>query len=297
MQASGEINMSQAALESLENWLSTYQSSGFDKLKSKISKQDSIDKKSFFYLFGISNRWFEATTIQPEFCHFWQTNNKFGILNKWNWPSLARLYIIFLVANQKSKQDYITLLESLFNAADVQESILLIESLAFIPFSEAFVVKAQEAARSNIPPLFSAVAHHSDYAFKHFNDLAWNQLVLKAAFLELPVFNIHGLKARNNKQLVKMLRDFITERKIAARSVAWDLWLCIAWLVNDAESFQYLQDEFYAGDIKTQAAIALALTENSNQQASELGTQLLQTPSLSGLKKPVEWQSILNCHE
>lgn len=257
-----------------------------------MERVEIIEQKLFFYLFAICSRWFDAKNIDIKPSSYWQKKDAFGIFSTWQWTSLARLYILLLVAERNTKEDYIHLYKTLFNSADIKESIVLIQSLAFVPHAEAFIEKAREAARSNITTMFIAVAHNSNYAFKHFDEAGWNQLVLKAAFLNVPIVKIYGLKSRNNSQLVEMLCDYASERQVASRSVPWDLWCCVAWAADSEENYQYLKAQFDCGDIKTKAAIALALTENQNEYAVTLGQQLSQNDTLGELPNPLTWETI-----
>lgn len=279
-------------IESLEELLSTRQAEGFEKIKAKISDQTKIDKKLFFYLFGVCSRWFDVNPVDLRDSKFLKNEDTFGVLSKWQWTSLARLYLIVVVAKRNSKEGFIQLIESLFNIADVQESIVLIQSLAFVPYSDLFVEKAREAARSNMTTLFTAIAHESDYASLHFDDLGWNQLVLKAAFLNVSIIGINGLKSRNNKALVSMLRDYASERKAASREVPWDLWCCIAWVAQGKDNLDYLKEQHSLGNAKAKAAIVLALLENKDEQASALGYQLLQSNKLDQRTLPLTWEAL-----
>ncbi|WP_086933858.1 EboA domain-containing protein [Agarilytica rhodophyticola] len=286
--------MTQKAITELGNLLAAQQSIGFDKIQSKIEGAAHIDQKLFFYLFAICTRWFDNSNVNISDSLHWQEKDSFGVITKWQWPSLARLYLLLLVADQGTKQHYIELYETLFNSADVQESIVLIQSLAFVPYPEAFVEKAREAARSNITSLFSAIAHDTDYPNKYFDELGWNQLILKAAFLNVPIISIHGLKSRNNESLVTMLRDYAKERQAASRSVPWDLWCCVAWITLSNDGREDLKTQFVRSDIRTKAAIALGLAENKDEDTAILGRQLLQVDELQQLPSPITWEIIAN---
>ena len=125
-------------------------------------------------------------------------------------------------------------------------------------------------------PVFSAIAHNSDYAQRFFDETAWNQLVLKAAFLAEPIWSIIGLRARNNAQLATMLRHYANERQAASRSVPWDLWCCIGWLAASDDELDYLQQQAGFADSRTLATITLALSENPQRAAQLLAKSLAQ---------------------
>ena len=284
--------MIKTALDATEWLLANQQPVGFDKIKSKINQAETIDQKLFFYLFAICTRWFDAKPVKVQDSSFLLARDSFGALAKWQWPTLARLYLLLLIAEKKDKEDYINFYKALFSSADVQESITLIQSLRFIPHSEAFIDNAREAARSNINSLFKAIAHNNDYAYQHFDELGWNQLILKAAFSNISLLNIYGLKARNNKQLSIMLCDYANERQAASRNIPWDLWSCVAWNADHEEIFEYLKKQFTIGDFRTKATIALALTENNNEHAAALGNKLSHVKELYELSPALTWDKI-----
>ncbi len=284
--------MTQETIDSIQELLTKAQPNGFTKLCAKMSDEKQIDQKLFFYLFAITVRWFDKSPVDLSHSSFWQEKDQYGVISRWQWPNLARLYLLLLISERKPKEEYVDLFKSLFNSSDMQESITLIQSLAFLPHAEAFEGKAREAARSNITTLFCSGAHHSDYAFKHFDEPGWNHPILKAAFLDVPIHNIHGLKTRNNPFLVTMLRDYAKERQTASRYVPWGLWCCIAWLADSGESLEDLKSQFSAGDIKTKACIGLALSENKHEPAAALGAKLLQSDELCALSSPLTWDAI-----
>ncbi|HEX7028918.1 MAG TPA: EboA domain-containing protein, partial [Gammaproteobacteria bacterium] len=170
--------------------------------------------------------------------------------------------------SQSLPQDiYVDSINALYKTADVNEMVLLGQSLAFVPHAELFLDRARESARSNIVTVFSSIAHDSDYPRRHFDQTAWNQLVLKAAFLAVPIWSIAGLKERNNPELVVMLRHYVNERQAAKRSVPWDLWCCIGWLAQSGDELEYLRQQWQSAGMKTQGAITLALSENPSKAA------------------------------
>ena len=68
-------------------------------------------------------------------------------------------------------------------------------------------------------PVFEAVACHNPYPFDYFDEGAWNQMVVKCVFTGAPINSIVGLEQRRNPELLQMLRDLVSERHAAGRSV------------------------------------------------------------------------------
>jgi hypothetical protein len=265
----------------LSGQLQLKQPQGWARLEPALRELGSdFSNRRFFHLFALCPRWFEQ---QPNVVTAgrrteWEQFDPHGVLRDWQYPQLARLLVLLQVADGQKQENYVASINELYKTADVNELILLGQSLAFLPHSASFLERARESTRSNIAPVFSAIAHRSDYARRFFDQVAWNQLVLKAAFLAVPIWSIPGLKERNNPELATMLRHYAVERQAASRNVPWDLWCCIGWSAQSAEELEYLQQQFRSARLKTQAAIALALAENPHKAAQTVAGML----SLSG---------------
>lgn len=254
----------------LEGQLARSQPEGWAKLAQGLTElQDSFSSQRFFYLFAICPRWFDKSlnAIEPDEAGKWADHDPHGVLARWQYPQLARLLILLRISWCLSQDDYVENINALYKTADVNELVLLGQSLAFIPDAGLFIDRARESARSNIVTVFSSIAHDNDYPKRFFDQTAWNQLVLKAAFLAVPIWSIDGLKERDNPDLVVMLRHYVNERQAAKRSVPWDLWCCIAWLAQSEEELEYLRQQWQAARPKTRAAITLALSENPSKTA------------------------------
>ncbi len=119
---------------------------------------------------------------------------------------------------------YVATLDKIMAAADVGEAIAFYKSLPLLPHPEKFQLRAAEGIRTNMTSVFNAVAHHNPYPATYLDDLAWNQMVLKALFVGSPLHPIYGLERRNNPQLCQMLIDYACERLAANRTVSAELW-------------------------------------------------------------------------
>lgn len=259
------MNASKELISLLTQQLRDRQPQGWTRLEQSLRELDTnFSNRHFFQLFALCPRWFEQqpNITPPDHNPAWERNDPHGVLRGWQYPQLARLLVLLHVATGQPAERYIASVNELYKTADVNELILLGQSLAFLPGSERLLERARESARSNIVPVFSAIAHRSDYARRFFDQVAWNQLVLKAAFLAVPIWSIQGIKERNNSGLVTMLRHYVAERQAARRNVPWDLWSCIGWLAQPGADLKYLEQQWHAASIKTRAAITLALAEN-----------------------------------
>lgn len=115
-----------------------------------------------------------------------------------------------------------------FSHADEGETCAYYRALPLLPEPQRFVWRAAEGCRTNMRSVFMAVACDSPYPYQCFDQLAWNQMLLKAIFTETPLARVYGVNQRLNKDLAQMALDYIDERRSAGRSVPADAWLCVA---------------------------------------------------------------------
>ncbi|EAZ89542.1 EboA family metabolite traffic protein [Crocosphaera chwakensis] len=132
--------------------------------------------------------------------------------------------LLLLNFHKEDADDYLASVEKLFSAADVAEQIALYQSLPVLPYPEQFKARAIEGLRTNMVTVFNAIALHNPYPADYFEEAAWNQMVLKALFVESHLSQIQGLDSRVNAKLAKMLSDYAHERWSAGRSVNPQLW-------------------------------------------------------------------------
>ena len=71
--------------------------------------------------------------------------------------------------------------------------------------------------------MFAAIAAHNPYPAAHFPELHFNQLVLKAIFLGIPVEPIRELPRRVTPELRRMVSESASERRAAGRSIPPDV--------------------------------------------------------------------------
>jgi hypothetical protein len=110
-----------------------------------------------------------------------------------------------------------------FQQGDNGEREALLASLSMLPQPERFLETAIDACRSHVQSVFEAIACENPYPARHFPDLNFNQLVLKAFFTEVAVKRIVGLTDRLSPELTRMANDYASERRAAGRPVPPDL--------------------------------------------------------------------------
>ena len=107
--------------------------------------------------------------------------------------------------------------------AEVTELLAYLKAFAIFPAAKQLHDRAREGVRSAVKPVFEAIACHNPYPFDYFDKAAWNQMVVKAVFVGASIKSIVGIRERANPDLRQMLRDLISERHAAGRSVPADV--------------------------------------------------------------------------
>jgi len=145
-----------------------------------------------------------------------------------------------------------------FTYADEGESCAYYRALAVMPDPQRFVWRAAEGCRTNMRTVFMAVACDSAYPATCFDEVAWNQMLVKAIFTETPLTRIYGLDQRLSSTLAIMVLDYMDERRSAGRSVPVDAWLCLGDYF-DARVEQHVAWALASNPINQSAAALLAL--------------------------------------
>ncbi len=190
-----------------------------------------------------------------------------GEFSSWTLDQLVRLDILMQLDAAN--------IDSLFETAEMQEAVALTRSLPFLPNPSTYLLRATDAVRSNMGPVFDAIAFGNTYPKDYFSEAAWNQLVLKCIFNDKAIHQIIGLDERSNQDLANTLSDFAHERWAADRRVPSQVWRLVPRFMN----------ETLQADIEK-----LAQSENSRDVlAASLVKQEVQIPgSTQGLWHELE---------
>lgn len=146
-------------------------------------------------------------------------------LRDWTVEQAARAALLLAVPS--SPQTVKAVME-LFQTADLGEHVALVRALFLLPDAEALLHVAREGIRSNMGDVFHAVSQRNPYPAEHFDEIAWNQMIVKCLFVELPLRSVHGLDARANAELARMITGLARERWAAGRAISPEAWRCVA---------------------------------------------------------------------
>jgi hypothetical protein len=138
---------------------------------------------------------------------------------RWLLADLARAALLGCAMDAMSPQEHVALVTEVFRTGDNAERIALLRALPLLPGPERFTELAVEACRSHVLDVFAAIACDNPFAAQHFPELSFNQLVMKALFVELPLERVIGWRGRINAELRRVATDYEAERRAAGRPV------------------------------------------------------------------------------
>jgi hypothetical protein len=141
----------------------------------------------------------------------------------WGLDGLCRTALLLHAAATMAPGELEALVEESFLGGDTRERQAVLRTLVLLPDPGRFVPLAVEACRTSVQPVFEAIACENPYPARHFPESSFNQMVLKAVFIEVPVGRIFGLEARVTPELRRMAADYASERRAAGRSVPADV--------------------------------------------------------------------------
>jgi hypothetical protein len=115
-----------------------------------------------------------------------------------------------------------------YREGDTLEKLAVVRCLPLLPRQERFVDLSLDAGRTNDARLFRAVACDTPFPARHYPELEWNKLFMKAAFVRVPIERILGLAQRENAELARMALEYVEEQESASRSFPPGIWLAVA---------------------------------------------------------------------
>lgn len=142
----------------------------------------------------------------------------------WTAEDAGRL--VLLLARSEAVADgqaFVADARACYEQGDAREQRSWLRGVAWLHGPERFLALVIDACRTNILPLFEAVACENPYPARYFPERNFNQLVLKALFNNVALSRIAGLDDRANAELARMAGDYAAERRAAGRSVPADI--------------------------------------------------------------------------
>jgi hypothetical protein len=242
-----------------------------------LDSQNIKDNKALQKTFVLTPRFISKKEVEIILENPIVTKPKYGTLKTkasnikkqiWTLDRLVRVLLLTNVQN-KNEEDYCQTIETLFETAEINEAVALYTALPYLQYPEKWLYRATEAVRSNMGPVFDAIAFQNPYPAKYFSEAAWNQLVLKCIFNDKPIHLIEGLEERANQNLANILSDFAHERWAAHRTIPPQVWRLVSKFITPT-ILEDIAKLFDSENIQNQKAATLVCKETHNQEAKNL---------------------------
>jgi len=140
-----------------------------------------------------------------------------------NLQQIGRIYLLFKVLEAK-EEFFKSRVANIIEVADKSELETFLKFLVLLPNPENYKAQAVEALRTNISTVFDAIALNNPYPALYFNEQQWNQMYLKAAFMQQDLTAIEQVDKRANKELARIISDYAHERWAASREIDPHFW-------------------------------------------------------------------------
>ena len=186
----------------------------------------------------------------------------------WSVADAARVLVLVETAGAGG-QAFAERFSDLCRTADVGEAIAFYRGLPLYPDPDSIEDQAREGLRTNMRAVFEAVAHRNPFPREQFDTTRWNQMVLKALFVESHLHPIQGLDERANAELAQVLCDYAHERWAAGRPVSPELWRCVGPHASDDLVSDLTRALADGTDVERKAA-ALALSASPSEAAKSV---------------------------
>jgi hypothetical protein len=145
---------------------------------------------------------------------------------------MSRIYLLTKVL-EVNPEFYTQEVAKIIEVADTTELETFLRYLTILPQSESFKYSAVEALRTNISIIFDAITLNNPYPALFFNDQQWNQMYLKAAFMERDLGMIESVDERANADLTRIISDYAHERWAASRTIDPMFWRPVSKFLDD----------------------------------------------------------------
>jgi hypothetical protein len=148
-------------------------------------------------------------------------------LDRWTLEDAARTIFLLARAGAVAPDDFEADARACYDFGDAREQESWLRGVVLLPAPDRFLLTVIDACRTNILPLFEAVACENPYPGRYFPERNFNQMVMKALFSGVRLERIVGLSDRANAELSRMAADYSAERRAAGRSVPADIDLAL----------------------------------------------------------------------
>lgn len=202
---------------------------------------------------------------------------------------VCRIFLLSRVL-EEAPDFYMSKVAKLIELADTSELVTFLRYLVLLPGAASFRPAAVEALRTNIATVFDAIALDNPFPALYFNDQQWNQMYLKAAFMQRDLSQIRDIDTRSNADLARIISDYAHERWAASRDVDPYFWRPVSPHLDEM-LLADMKRMLASSNTKENHAAALVLHESGNPAADEL---LQEYPDLATAveSKELRWSTL-----
>ena len=260
----------------------------------KIHSEGLLNK--FFLAFSQASRYFKKLPIGLSDDRQQKASEIVAGFDPSHWDLLQTARTILLLQLPQEKTAWFKAINQLFETGDMHEQQALYSALPLMPFSEDLLPRAIDGCRTNMTVIFDAIALNNPFPANYFPEANWNQMVLKAVFMQRPLYRIQGLEKRRNLPLANIASDFAHERWAAGRPVMAEIWRLVVPFL-DGKFLADLEKAIASGDLLQIKAAVLACTESDFVSAKELANTYpeirkeIESGAVSWEKIGIEFQS------
>lgn len=208
--------------------------------------------------------------------------------NRWRLDEVARARML-LTLSSRGESFFFEILDKLFESSDMREGETLYRCLPVLPWPEKLTSRAAEGIRSNITSIYQAIAHHNPFPAHWLDKNSWNQMVLKALFIEVPLYRIWGLDQRRNEELYRMAIDLAHERWAAGRTVSPEMWRLVSPWIHENQ-WDELNHLLESEDVLNRQAFKNICMESPNKEVQKFLKKLPKDGDLQENK--VSWDEL-----
>lgn len=199
-----------------------------EKTKTLVASESARD---FFMVYSLLASKFNKTL----YVSYPQDSNEiitYFKIHKADVLQVSRIYLLTKVL-EVNPEFYNQEVAKIIEVADTTELETFLRYLTILPECESFKHAAVEALRTNISIVFDAITLKNPYPALYFNDQQWNQMYLKAAFMERDLSMIQSVDDRANIDLTRIISDFAHERWAASRKIDPMFWRPVSKFMDD----------------------------------------------------------------
>jgi len=180
---------------------------------------------------------------------------------------ISRIFILSSVL--EAGEDFLKPVQQLIQVADKTELETFLKYLVLLPEPKNFKFAAVEALRTNIATVFNAISQYNPYPSQYFTTAEWNQMYLKAAFMQQDLKKISEINKMANKDLTRIISDYAHERWAASRAIDPMFWRPVSNFV-EGELVDDIARLFKSDNEREQKAATLVCFHSNADEAKKL---------------------------